>query len=157
MRKALVSASEEVTRRSDLPVGSLATVLVTSESSGHPIDHAFDGKRGPGASSWIAATPGEQEVIIAFDTPQTIREIMMDVEERDVWRTQEVQVFVRTTRDQAYRQVRCQEFTFHSEATYEREEWVVNEDHVTHVRLCIEPDKHRSDVSASLTSLALRS
>jgi hypothetical protein len=157
MRKALISASKEVTRQSDLPIASLATVLVTSESSEHPIDHAFDGQRDPGATRWIAATPGEQELIVAFDSPQTIREIVMEVEELDAWRTQEVQVSVLTSCEQEYRQVRCQEFSFHPGATYESEEWIVNEENVTHLRLYMKPDKGRNDVFATLTSLVLRS
>jgi hypothetical protein len=156
MRKALASASEDVTRQPDVLVASLATVLVTSESSDHPIDNAFDGQRGPGSTMWIAATPGEQEVIIAFDSPQAVREIIMEVEERDITRTQEVQLSVLTNRQQAYRQVRCQEFTFHPDATYECENWAVNEKEVTHLRLYIKPDKGGRDCFATLTSLVLR-
>ena len=50
-----------------------ATVLVTSEDPDHPIDHVFDGQRGPGASRWIAAQSGEQRLILAFDASQTIQ------------------------------------------------------------------------------------
>src|SRR4051794_5925598 len=38
----------------EIDVAATATVLVTSESPDHPIDHAFDGRRGPGGSCWIA-------------------------------------------------------------------------------------------------------
>ena len=58
----------------DIPISSVATVLVSSEAPEHPIDHAFDGQRGPGATRWIAAQPGAQQLIIAFDAPQTIRQ-----------------------------------------------------------------------------------
>ena len=36
-------------RTSDaIDIAAVATVLVTSEDPGHPIDHAFDERRGPG-------------------------------------------------------------------------------------------------------------
>ena len=140
----------------DIPISSVATVLVSSEAPEHPIDHAFDGQRGPGATRWIAAQPGEQQLIIAFDAPQTIRHIIVEVEEKEAWRTQELQVSVSSNGGETYRQLRCQEFTFHPGATWECEHWAVAECHVTHVKLAIKPDKGRKDLSASLTSVILR-
>ncbi len=35
-------------------VPAIATVLVTSESPEHPVDHLFDGQDGPGGTRWIA-------------------------------------------------------------------------------------------------------
>jgi hypothetical protein len=59
-------------RGAEKDVATLATVLVSSEDPQHPINHVFDHRRGPGGSRWIAGSPGEQTVILAFDTPQTI-------------------------------------------------------------------------------------
>jgi hypothetical protein len=73
-------------------IAARATVLVTSEAPAHPIDHAFDDQRGPGGSRWVAGAPGEQTLILAFDTPQTLHTIRLEVEERDVPRTQELAV-----------------------------------------------------------------
>src|SRR4051795_8906661 len=73
-------------------IAAVATVLVTSESPDHPVDHAFDGRRGPGASRWIAGEADEQELILAFDTPQTIRQVGLEVEEPEVARTQDLQL-----------------------------------------------------------------
>ena len=70
-----------------IDVAAVATVLVTSEDPGHPIDHAFDDSRGPGGSRWIAGVPGEQTVILAFDSPQAIRRVALEVEEAEVART----------------------------------------------------------------------
>ena len=53
----------------EIPVASLATVLVSWEEKDHPIDHAFDDRRGPGGTKWIAGTGGEQTIILAFDAP----------------------------------------------------------------------------------------
>jgi hypothetical protein len=51
-------------------IAAVATVLVSSEHPRHPIDYA---SARTGASRWIAAQSGEQTLILAFDTPQTIR------------------------------------------------------------------------------------
>jgi len=155
MRKSILQESQASHAEAIIPVSSVATVLVSSEAPEHPIEHAFDGQRGPGATRWIAAQPGEQRVIIAFDTPQTIRHVIVEVEEQEAWRTQELQLSVSTNGGETYRQLRCQEFTFHPGATWECENWAVTEFHVTHVKLVIKPDKGRTDLSATLTSLIL--
>jgi hypothetical protein len=38
----------------------------------------------------VAGEPGEQAVILAFDAPQTIRQVILEVEETEVARTQEL-------------------------------------------------------------------
>src|SRR5215510_16484502 len=71
-----------------LDIPSLASVLVTSESSEHPVDHLFDGRDGPGGTRWVASKEGEQTLILVFDTPQTICEVTLEAEEPFVSRTQ---------------------------------------------------------------------
>src|SRR5215831_6716590 len=71
-----------------LDIPSLATVLVTSESSEHPVDHLFDGRNGPGGTRWVASTEGEQTLVLVFDLPQTIREVDLEAEEPVASRTQ---------------------------------------------------------------------
>ena len=71
-----------------LDIPSLATVLVTSESSEHPVDHLFDGRNGPGGTRWVASTEGEQTLVLVFDVPQTIREVAVEAEEPVASRTQ---------------------------------------------------------------------
>src|ERR1043166_4421790 len=83
-------------RASEMDIAAIATVLVTSEDPRHPIDHAFDGQRGPGASRWISEQAGEQKVILAFDAPQAIRKVLVEVDEPDVSRTQEMEVSIST-------------------------------------------------------------
>ena len=65
-------------------IPAIATVWVTSEAADAPIDHAFDQSRGPGGSRWVAAVPGEQQLILAFDTPQTIRTMKWTVQKAKV-------------------------------------------------------------------------
>ena len=94
LRKQILTTHRTISGRgaAEKDIAAVATVLISSEDPRHPIDYAFDGQRGPGASRWIAAQSGEQTLILAFDTPQTIRKILVEVEEREISRTQEMAV-----------------------------------------------------------------
>jgi hypothetical protein len=138
-------------------IAAIATVLVTSEAADAPIDHVFDRHRGPGGSHWVAAAPGEQRLILAFDTPQTLRTISLEVEEPQVNRTQVLQVSVSYDGGQTYHELRRQEYTFSPPGTtFEREAWVVAVERATHLQLVITPDKGGQPCLATLTSLVLR-
>jgi hypothetical protein len=138
-------------------IAALATVLVTSEASDHPIDHAFDGSRGPSGSRWVAGEPGEQTLILAFDTPQMIQTIRLEVEEQDVLRTQEFSLAISRDGGHTYQELLRQEYTFSPPGTtFEREEWRVMAEGVTHLRLVIRPDKGGGPARATLTALVIR-
>jgi F5/8 type C domain len=140
----------------EIPVAEVATVQVTSEQADHPIDHAFDGSRGPGGTRWVADSPGEQTVTLLFDRPQTIRQIVLEVEERAVSRTQELAVSVSSDGGATYRELVRQEFNFSPPGTsFERERWSVPAGSVTHLRLEIKPDKGGQVGLATLTALIL--
>jgi hypothetical protein len=141
----------------EIPVASIATVFVTSEDIGHPVDQAFDPHRGPGGTRWIAEKAGEQTIILAFDTPQTIRQVNLEFEETEVSRTQELQLAMSNDGGEHYRELRRQEFNFSPDgATFEREEWTISEARVTHLRIKIKPDKRGKPYRATLTSFVLR-
>ena len=143
-------------RTSERDIASIATVLVTSEEPDHPIDHVFDGQRGAGARRWIAAEPGEQTVILAFDAPQTIRKLLIDIDEPEVTRTQEMDVSISADGGRTYRELLRQEYTFSPPGTSrEHEEWTVNTAGVSHLRVRIKPDKGGKACRATLTTLAL--
>jgi hypothetical protein len=132
-------------------------VWVTSEAADAPIDHAFDQHCGPGGSRWIAAGPGEQRLILAFDTPQTLHTISMEVEEPEVSRTQVLLLSISRDGGQTYQELRRQEYTFSPPGTtFEHEEWAVTVEGVTHLQLVITPDKGGAPYRATLTSLALQ-
>jgi hypothetical protein len=138
-------------------IAALATVLVTSEDAEHPIEHAFDASRGPHGSRWVAGSPGEQTLILAFDTPQTIHTVRLEVEERDMPRTQELSLAISRDGGQTYQELLRQEYTFSPPGTtFEREEWQVTAEGVTHLSLVIRPDKGGAPARAALTTLALR-
>lgn len=139
----------------DIP--AIATVLVSSESGDHPVDNLFDGRDGPGGSRWIASADGEQTVILAFDAPQTIGAVGLETEEAHASRTQELCLSLSRDGGQTYRDVLRQEFTFSpGGSTFEREDWRVAADGVTHLRVAIRPDKGSAPGRATLTSLTIR-
>jgi hypothetical protein len=157
MRKHLLDRLPESGHKEGIPIASLATVFISSEETDHPIENAFDQHRGPGGTRWVAGEDGEQTVILAFDTPQPIGQVAVEFEERDVYRTQEIQVAVSNDGGVTYREVCRQEFNFSPDSTtFEREEWAITRKDITHLRLWIKPDKGGKACRATLTSLSLR-
>ena len=157
LRKQIVPkrAGEAASLEGEISIADVATVQVTSEQADHPIDNAFDHNRGPGGSRWIADGPGEQTVILVFDSPQTIRKIGVEVEEVAVSRTQELAVSVSSDGGRTYRELVRQEFNFSPGTSFERELWSTSAGPVTHLRLQIKPDKGGRVGRATLTSLTL--
>jgi len=142
----------------ELDIAAIATVQVTSEDPAHPIEHVFDTRRGPGGSRWIAAEPGEQTLLLAFDTPQIVRQTLVEVEELEVSRTQELRLSVSHDGGQTYRELRRQEYNFSPPGTtFEREDWTVLAEGVTHLQLWMKPDKGGKPCRATLTALVLKS
>ena len=159
LRKQIIRApaAPAATTPEEIDIAAVATVLVTSESPEHPVDHAFDRLRGPGGSRWVAGEPGEQTLILAFDTPQSIRRVALEVEEPEVARTQELQLAVSTDGGRTYRELIRQEYHFSPPGTtFEREDWAIHSDGATHLRLVIRPDKGGKPGRATLTSLICR-
>ena len=153
-----VSPSHPVPQPGEMDIAATATVQVTSEDPTHPIEHVFDTRRGPGGSRWVAAEPGEQTLILAFDTPQIIHQTILEVEESEVSRTQELQLSVSHDGGQTYRELRRQEYNFSPPGTtFEREAWTVLAEGVTHLQLWMKPDKGGKSCRATLTSVVLKS
>jgi hypothetical protein len=158
LRKQIIKAPEAApdAMPDRIDIAAVATVLVTSEAPEHPVDYAFDDARGQGGSRWVAGEPGEQTIILAFDAQQTIRRILLEVEEREVARTQELQLAVSRDGEQTYRELVRQEYNFSPPGTtFEREDWTVTVEGVTHLRLWIKPDKGGKPCRASITSLIM--
>ena len=96
-------------------------------------------------------------MILAFDAPQAIRRVALDVEEPDVARTQELQLAVSDDGGRTYRELLRQEYNFSPPGTtFEREDWAVNSVAVTQLRLVIRPDKGGQPCRATITSLVVR-
>ena len=81
----------------------------------------------------------------------------MEIEETGENRTQELQLAVSRDGENSWRELVRQEFNFSpTGSTFEREEWSINAEGVTHLRLQIKPDKGGRPCRASVTSLVLR-
>ena len=153
-----VPPSLPVPQPGEIDIAVTATVQVTSEDPAHPIEHVFDTRRGPGGSRWVADEPGEQTLILAFDTPQIIHQTVLEVEEPEVSRTQELRLSVSHDGGQTYHELRHQEYNFSPPGTtFEREDWTVTAVGVTHLRLWMNPDKGGKPYRATLTALVLKS
>jgi hypothetical protein len=160
MRKKILDKEPSIETFPDsaeLDIPAIATALLTSEDPEHPVENAFDGRRGRGSTRWVAGSLGEQTLILVFDTPQMISHISLEVEEQEVSRTQELELSVSSDDGQTYRELRRQEYNFSPpDTTFQREVWAVTAEHVTHLRLRIKPDKGNRPCQATLTSLVLR-
>ena len=133
-----------------------ATIAYSSEDTAHPVEHLLDGQFGPGATHWCSARPDETEqIVVEFDRPRPVSRLVYEVEEAAVERTQEVHVEVSEDDGHTYRQILVQPYNFSpGGATYEREDYRLNLDRVSRLRLTIVPNKNGSG-TASLTALRL--
>jgi hypothetical protein len=159
LRKHLLTdyPAERIAEPGEKDIAALATVWVTSEAADYPIDNVFDNHRGPGGSRWAAETPGPQRLLLAFDAPQPLRLLRLEVEEQDMSRTQEIQVAISQDGGHTYQTLLRQEYTFSPPGTtFEREEWAIPAEGVTHLQLVITPDKGGAPCHATLTTLALQ-
>jgi hypothetical protein len=159
LRKQILSdpTAARVPRADVMDIPALATVFVTSEAPGHPVDHLFDASGGPGGTRWIAGADGEQTLVLAFDAPQTIRAIGIEAEEPSATRTNVVTISLSGDSGRTYQERIRQEFNFSQPGTtFEREEWAVPAERITHVRVVIQPDKGHAPHRATLTSLTVR-
>jgi hypothetical protein len=156
LRKQIIREGHSPISRGEISIPDAATVLVTSEMPGHPVDCICDGRRGPGSTRWIADEPGDQTVVLAFDIARNLHKVSLEVEETDVSRTQELALSISRDWGQTYREVFRQEYNFSPPSTaVEHEEWRVPAEGVTHVRFWVRPDKAGKPCRASITSLAL--
>lgn len=164
MRKQIFNSSlsepTPLAKTGELDIATIATVLVTSEDPEYPIENIFDQKRGVGGSRWRAADSEEngkeQTVILAFDTPQRIERMTLEIEELAISRTQELHLAVSRDGGKTYQELLRQEYNFSPPGTtFEQEKWTLNAEGVTHLRLGIKPDKSKAHGRATLTSLVL--
>jgi hypothetical protein len=155
LRKRLIADSHahRVNDSGHIDLAACATVAYSSEDPGHPIENLLDGQRG---TRWMSARQNSTEqIVIEFDTPQSISRIVYEVEEPHVERTQEVRLEVSYDAGHTYRQLRVQEYSFSPRgATFQHEDMRLNVERVTHLRLTVVPNKNGSG-AATLTTLRL--
>ena len=88
MRKRIVGRvdRESPLRLKWLDLEEIATVEVTSEAPGSPVESVFVPSQN---SAWRAAVAGEQTVRVIFDEPTPLRMIELHFIEQEIERTQE--------------------------------------------------------------------
>jgi hypothetical protein len=136
-----------------LALAPLAQVEVSSEEPGFPIEAALEPRH---ASGWRAAARGAQTVRLLFDAPQRLRRIWLRFQEPTSARTQEFVLRWSPDRDQSFRELVRQQWTFSpAGATMETEDYRVALEGVTILELIITPDIAGGSAPASLAEWRL--
>jgi hypothetical protein len=157
LRKRRLERSTETDDDSgSLDVASVAAIEYSSEDPAHPVERMLDEHAGPSGSYWAAGQADTTErLVLVFDRPQSVTRLVYAVEEAEHERTQEMHIEASTDGGWAYRRLFVQEYTFSPRgATFEREDFRLELEDVTHLRLTVVPNKRGSGV-AKLTSLRL--
>ena len=152
MRKSLIAPISQTDPACDqvwLDIDRIASVEMTSEQPGYPIESALRGE----SRGWRAANPGTQIIRMIFDRPQTLRRIWLVFEDSETARTQEF--VLRWSRDQesSFREIVRQPWNFSPGGSVrENEHYTVHLSEVGMLELIIVPDKSGGDARASLRS-----
>ncbi len=136
-----------------LDVDGAASVEVTSEENGYPIESALlDGEN----RGWRAANSGTQTIRLIFDEPQTLRRIWLIFEDSENTRTQEFVLRWSPDGGDSFREIVRQQWNFSPpESVREVEDYAVELSAVTALELVIVPDKSGGAARASLASFRL--
>ena len=127
----------------------IATVEVTSEHPGFPIESVFTSDEGPG---WRAAHGGRQQIRIIFDEPVCVRRIQLRFDEGEEERTQEFTLRC-SSADGASTEIVRQRWNFSPlGSTMESEDYTLDFADVSVLELTIEPNVNRRDAIATLSA-----
>jgi hypothetical protein len=152
VRKSLIAPISQTDPASDLvwlDMDRIASVEVTSEQPGYPIESALRGE----SRGWRAANPGTQIVRMIFDQPQTLRRIWLVFEDSENPRTQEFVLRWSRGQESSFREIVRQPWNFSPGGSVrENEDYTVHLSEVRILELIIVPDKSGGDVRASLRS-----
>ena len=133
-----------------LDLEQIATVEVTSEDPGFPIEYAFGSNDGPG---WRASQGGEQQIRIIFDKPVSVHRMELRFHEADCERTQEFILRWSSESGGSATEIVRQQWNFSpTGSTNEIEHFAVDLDAVSVLELAIRPDLHRPEAVATLAS-----
>ena len=131
----------------------LASVEVTSEEAGYPIESALlrEGRRG-----WRAGSGGTQIIRIIFDEPQKLKRIQLIFEDAESTRTQEFVLRWSSDTEPSFREIVRQQWNFSQpNAVRETEDYAVEISGVRTLELAIVPDIKGGTARASLRNLRL--
>jgi len=155
VRKSLISQTPPSLGLSDedwLNVDRLASVEITSEENGYPIESALHSeKRG-----WRASDAGTQIIRLVFDEPQRLRRIWLVFEDTENTRTQEFVLRWSADNDHSFREIVRQEWNFSQpNAVRETEDYAVEISGLKRLELVIVPDISGGAARASLKNFRL--
>jgi hypothetical protein len=135
-----------------LDLEELASVQITSEAAGYPIESALSGE---GTTGWRAAQAGEQMIRISFDRPVSLQRIRLYFIETEQTRTQEF-VLRYFGPDGIPHEIVRQQWNFSpGGSTSETEDYRIELQNVSALELTIKPDISGGTAIASLASLQL--
>jgi hypothetical protein len=136
-----------------LDVDRIATVEVTSEEHGYPIESALlQGER----RGWRAAGAGSQVIRLIFDQPQKLKRIRLVFEDAESARTQEFALRWSSDTERSFREIVRQQWNFSQpNAVRETEDYAVEIPGVKTLELLIIPDIKGGSARASLRNLRL--
>ena len=156
MRKRLISLalpSPGLSSQAWLNVDRAASVEVTSEENGYPVESALLGDEERG---WRAADAGTQTIRLIFDEPQKLNRIWLVFEDAENTRTQEFVLRLSADTEHSFREVVRQQWNFSQpNAVRETEDYAVEIPGVKMLELVIVPDIGGGAARASLKSLRL--
>jgi hypothetical protein len=156
MRKSQIAVSlakEALSKHENwLDTDRCASVAVSSEQSGYPIEAALAGQE-PG---WRAATAGSQIIRLIFDNPQTLRRLQLIFEDLENTRTQEFVLRWSLGAEHSFREIVRQQWNFSPRGSVrETEDYRVQLSEVTLLELIIVPNMSDGDAQASLRSFRI--
>jgi hypothetical protein len=156
MRKRLISQtlpSPGFFAQDWLNVDRLASVEVTSEEDGYPIESALlSGEK----RAWRAAHAGTQIIRLIFDEPQKVRRIWLVFEDVENTRTQEFVLRWSADTNHSFREIVRQQWNFSPpDAVRETEDYAVEIPGLKALELVIVPDIKGGPARASLRDLRL--
>jgi hypothetical protein len=154
VRKRIVGSDRPVVKPGPGPrwmdLGEIATVEVTSEDPGFPIESVFSANGGPG---WRASQKGEQQIRLIFDQAVAVHRIQLHFLEPTRDRLQEFTVRWSAADGGQPKEIVRQQWTFSPQgSTSELEDYEVNLDGVSTVELVIKPDLTHNEAVASLAA-----
>ena len=131
-------------------LGQIATVEVTSEDPGFPIESVFSSTVGPG---WRASQKGEQQIRLIFDQAVALHRIQLHFLELTRDRLQEFTVRWSAADGGQLKEIVRQQWNFSpAGSTSEIEDYEVNLDGVSTVELVIQPDLTHNEALATLAA-----
>jgi hypothetical protein len=154
VRKRIVGSDRTAAKPGTGPrwmdLGEIATVEVTSEDPGFPIESVFDVN---GGSGWRASQKGEQQIRLIFDQAVAVHRIQLHFVEQTRVRLQEFTVRWSAADGGQPKEIVRQQWNFSpAGSTSELEDYEVNLDGVSTVELVIKPDLTYNEALATLAA-----